>query len=182
MSSKYITRINYFKQLAQWDPNIKHGWAETVDGETYNRNSFIETSSDQDSLNSNVFSGPFHYPFVVQKGFTGSLSGTGDDLRNQYQNTLQFLTKAVQSDQEPTKEQAIRNAKEQMLVVLKMWLNKLYADVQEGCTGDFKKIDFATVRFFDIGPISDEFYGWELSFSDDEPANDIIDTVLNYFD
>jgi hypothetical protein len=179
--SKYITRTAYFLQLAQRDPNIKHGVSETVEGETYQRNSFVEVASDQDSLNADMING-LHFPFVVQKGFSGSLTDGGGDIRNQYQNTLQFLTKAIPTDAVPTKEAAIKNAKEQMLIILKKWLNKFYAEVEQGCTGDFKKIDFATVRFFDVGPISDEFYGWELSFADDEPAHDVIDTDPDYFD
>jgi hypothetical protein len=178
--SKYITRTAYFLELAQRDPNIKHGVNETKEGETYPRKSFIQVATDQDSLSAEMING-LHVPFIVQKGFSGSLTDTNGDLRNQYQNTLQFLTKVITTDQVPTKEQAIKNAKEQMLIILKMWLNKFYADVDQGCTGDFRKIDFASVRFFDVGPISDDFFGWELSFSDDEPAHDVIDTVENYF-
>lgn len=178
--SKYITRTAYFLQLAQMDPSIKHGVTETVEGETYQRNSFIEVASDQDTLSAEMINS-LNFPFAVQKGFGGSLTDSGGDIRNQYQNTLQFLTKAITSDQVPTKEQAIKNAKEQMLIILKKWLNKLHADVLKGCTGDFKKIDFSTVRFYDIGPISDAFYGWELSFTDDEPANDVVDEDDEYF-
>jgi hypothetical protein len=179
--SKFTTRTEYFAALAVADPSIKHTATITVDSEQQVRKSFIAVSDDQSTLSSDMIN-CLHYPFVVQKGFTGSLTDSGGDLRNQYQNTLQFLTKAITSDQVPTKEQAIKNAKEQMMIILKKWLNRFYADMMEGCTGDFKKIDFASVRFFDVGPISDDFFGWELSFADDEPAHDIIDTDLNYFD
>ena len=62
-----------------------------------------------------------------------------------------------------------------------IWLNKIHAEVREGCIGDIKKMDYASVRIADLGPISDDFYGWELSFSDDEPAHDIVDEDEDYF-
>lgn len=178
--SKYTSRTAYFLALAIADPFIQHTAAITIDAEAQVRNSFIEVATDQDTLNSDMING-LHYPFVVQAGFTASISDASGDIRNQYQNRLQFLTKAVTSDQVPTKEEAIKNAKELTINILNKWLNKIYADVSEGCTGDFKKIDFSSIRYFDIGPISDDFYGWELSFSDDEPAHNIVDTDTDYW-
>lgn len=178
--SKYISRTAYFEALAVADPTIQHTATITVDGEAVVRNSFIQVSSDQDTLNADMING-LHYPFVVQAGFTAGLTDRDLDIRNQYQNRLQFLTKAVTSDGVPTKEAAIKNAKEQMYIILKKWLNKIHAEVREGCIGDIKKMDYASVRIADLGPISDDFYGWELSFADDEPAHDIVDEDEDYF-
>lgn len=178
--SKYSTRTAYFASLAIADPTIKHMYTSVVDGESQERNSFIEVSANQDTLNADMING-LHYPFVVQSGFTGGLSDRDGDIRNQYQNRLQFLTKAVTTDSVLTKEAAIKAAKNQMYIILKKWLNRIYADVREGCIIDIKKMDYSSVRFFDIGPISDDFYGWELSFTDDEPAHDVIDEDEDYF-
>lgn len=178
--SKYTSRTDYFKSLAIADPYIQHTATVSVDGEPQVRKSFIEVSSDQDALNSSMIN-TLHFPFVVQSGFSGGLTESNMDIRNQYQNRLQFLTKAVISDAVPTNEQAIKNAKDLMYVICKKWLNKIYSDVTEGCIGDIKKMDYSSVRFSDIGPISDGFYGWELSFTDDEPAHDVIDTDEEYF-
>ncbi len=178
--TKYSTRIAYLESLAVLDPNIKHTAVIVVDGENQTRKSFIQVSADVDALNADMING-LHWPFVVQAGFTGALTDGNLDVRNQYQNRLQFLTKAITNDAVPTKEVAIKNAKELTLLILKKWINKMYADVYNGCTGDFKKIDFASVRYSDLGPVSDDFYGWELSFSDDEPAHDVIDEDDEYF-
>ena len=178
--TKYITRTAYLEALAIADPNIKHTATVAVDGENQVRKSFIQVSADQDGLNADMISG-LHWPFVVQNGFSGSLTEREYDVRNQYQNRIQFLTKAVVSDAVPIKEQAIKNAKELCLFILKKWLNKFYADMELGCTGDIHKIDISSVRFSDVGPISDDFYGWELSFTDDEPAHDVIDADADYF-
>lgn len=180
MSSKYTTRTAFFESLAVADPTIKHTTTIAVDGENQVRNSFIQVSSDQDTLNADMING-LHWPFVVQAGFTAGLTDRDGDIRNQYQNRLQFLTKAVTSDAVPTKEAAIKNAKEQMYVILKKWLNRIYADVRDGCIIDIKKMDYASVRIADLGPISDDFYGWELSFTDDEPAHDVVDEDEDYF-
>lgn len=178
--SKYITRTAFFEALAIADPTIQHTASITVEGEAQVRNSFIQVSADQDTLNADMING-LHYPFVVQAGFTGGLTDRDGDIRNQYQNRLHFLTKAVTTDAVPTKEQAIKNAKEQMYIILKKWLNRIYTDVREGCIIDIKKMDYASVRFNDVGPISDDFYGWELSFTDDEPAHDVVDEDADYF-
>lgn len=178
--TKYITRTAYFETLAIKDPLIKHTANVSVEGESQVRNSFIQISADQDGLNSDMISG-LHWPFVIQSGFTGSVTERNFDIRNQYQNRLQFLTKVVITDAIPTKAQAIKNAKEQCLFILKKWLNRIYSDIEKGCAGDIRKIELSSVIFYDLGPISDDFYGWQLSFADDEPANDVIDADDEYF-
>lgn len=180
--SIYKTRKEYFSALAVADPNIKHTAAYTdTDGVAHVRNSFIELSAEQDALSADMING-LSYPFVVQAGFTGGLTDRDDDIRNRFYNKLQFLTKIITTDEQPSKQAAIDDAKDLTYQIMKAWLNKMRNDVAyDSCNTTFKKIDFNTVSWQDLGPVSDQFYGWELSFTDDMPAHDVIDYNVAYW-
>jgi hypothetical protein len=178
--SKYSSRTNYFKALAIADPHIQHTASITVDGEAQTRNSFIQVAADQDTLNADTVNS-LHYPFFVQIGFNGGLSDRDGDIRNRNSNRVQFLTKAAPTDASPLMEDAIQAAKDLTYTIMKAWLNKMMYDSQNDCPAEFKRIEFNGISWQDIGPILDNFYGWELTFTDDDPAHDVTDYQPDYW-
>jgi len=171
----FTARTNYFKALAIADPHVQHTAAFTIDGDATTRMSFIEISAEQDALNAAVCN-KLQYPFVVQCGFTGGLTDRDGDIRNRYYNQLQFLTKAAVTDELPEMQDAILAAKEQTYLIMKAWLNKLFYDMENNsCEVPLKRIDANGISWKEMGPVADNFFGWELSFTDDEPALDVID-------
>jgi len=178
--SKYTTRTTYFKNLAIADPNIQHTASITVDGEAQTRKSFIQVAADQDTLNADTVN-QLHSPFVVQIGFNGAISDRDGDIRNRNSNRLQFLAKASPSDSNPLMEDAILDAKDLTYDIMKHWLNKMMYDSQNDCPSEFRRIEFNGISWQDIGPIADGFFGWELTFTDDEPAHDVTDYEQAYW-
>lgn len=178
--SKFTSRTDYFKALAIADPHIQHEAVINVDGESQTRKSFVQVAADQDTLNADTVNG-LNYPFFAQIGFNGSLSDRDGDIRNRYSNRIQFLTKATPTDASPLMEDAIKAAKELTYSIMKHWLNRMMYDNQNDCPAEFVRIEFNGISWIDIGPIADNFYGWEVSFTDDEPAKDVIDYQPAYW-
>lgn len=170
--NKYTARKNYFKALAISHAIIQHEATITEEGETRARVSFIQVAAEQDSLSANMING-LDLPVLVQMGFSGGLADRDGDIRNRYQNRIQILDKAVVSDTYPTIEEATDQVYAKTYDILKQILSKMYHDMEYGCPAPFK-LDFNGFAWNMVGPILDNFYGWELSFSDDEHANDIL--------
>jgi hypothetical protein len=178
MSNKYTARRNYFLELAGNDSSLLNNWDITEDGITRKRKSFIQVSADVDSLNAGVING-LDFPFVIQSAFSGSLSDQNGDIRNRYQNRLQFLTKGFSQAGLVELEDAIHYAYDITYSIMKKWMARFYDDQQTLCPCPFN-LDFSSFSWAMIGPIADQFYGWELQFSDDERAEDIINGSVGF--
>jgi hypothetical protein len=170
--TKYTTRKNYFYQLAQIDPALYHGSDITEDGVVRDKKTFIQVADEQDSLNAGVVN-RLDFPFVAQIGFNGSLTEPSGNIRTRYQNRLQFLSKAITDDTNIVLEYAKDAAYELTYQIMQNWIQRFYFDMGNLCPCPFK-LDFNSFSWVMIGPIADQFYGWELQFSDDEPNNEIL--------
>jgi hypothetical protein len=108
---------------------------------------------------------------MVVLDLKGKLNDKGGSIRRQWNNVLWFLHKDKEGVSESAKKVNAYDVSEQAMnqVISKMW--NQYED--EGSCGPFKDLDINAFSFEMTGRVSDDLYGWRLSFPDEGSASDI---------
>ena len=176
----YTDRKNYFKTLAQADPNIKHGANDVIDGQNIVRNSFIGQAIDKDSISANYMNG-MHFPAAVFSDFKiGFVSR--DVLMERKSAAIRILGKINVSNPADVREDLIEDTKDETLQIAKMWVNKLYNDINENPCAGIRGIDTTSIMINELpAQLDGTVYGWEIMFSDQQVAKDIIQYNTEYW-
>jgi hypothetical protein len=179
--SIYTDRKNYFKALAETDPSIRHGKFDVIDGENKLRVSFIPQAIDKDSQGANYANG-MSFPAAVFSDFSLRFNDRSSVLMERATNSVRILGKLNDQDAEKTLEQKIEQTLSDTLDIAKKWVNRVFNDVNENvCTG-IRGIDVSSINILEIpAQLDGTVYGWEITFTDEHVAKDILQYDAAYW-
>ncbi len=151
----------YLKSLAEKNKAIAHNDAT--------HQAFI-TIEEEEALGAAISKG-LHFPCLVMVDATGRLSDKGGRIRTVWQNSVYFLARVNTHATELQNKQAAYEAAE---TIMREFISFFYNEIEEeGSCGPFADIDLNTFRWRKTGKVSDNAYGFALTFSDEYKATDI---------
>ncbi|MGN6293759.1 MAG: hypothetical protein ACTHMV_13530 [Chitinophagaceae bacterium] len=113
-----------------------------------------------------------HFPCMVFAGFSGRFTSNDRSVSKRLVTTeLFFLHKA-----DPTNMNDIETAYDISFDVMQQLISRMFNDFEEnGSCSPFDNLDLSRFNFSPVGPIGPGLYGWQLLFSDEKFAKDILD-------
>lgn len=178
--SKYLTRVQYFEALAVSDPNIQHTAAYTEDGSAKTRKSFIREAMNDDGLSASIVS-ELNFPVCIFSDFSIKLDDNVGEINERIPVRLIFLHRVMVTDNQPLQSVAAEQAKDHALMIATKWINKIYHDLEEGISDVLRGIDMNSVSIDEYPTPGENIFGWQLSFSTQRVAAEIIEYDSNYW-
>lgn len=178
--SKYLTRVEYFEAMSVSDPNIRHTANYTEDGETKVRKSFVREAMNEDGLPASIISS-INFPACVFTDFKMAYNDNVGEINERIPVRLIFLHRVLVTDNQPITSIAAEQAKDHALMIATKWLSKIYHDLEEGISDVLRGIDINSVSIDEYPTPGENIYGWQLSFSTQRVAADIIDFDSDYW-
>lgn len=163
----FNTRIEYFEGLASENKLIGNG-QPVSEGSEELRISFISIE-DEEGLAAAV-ANSIHFPCVVMLDLSGRFLDKESSIRREWNNVLWFLHNGTGETESEQKKSSYDTAE----TAMNEFISKMFDQMQEdGTCGPFKFLDMNRFSFQMTGRISDNLFGWKLSFSDENSASDI---------
>jgi hypothetical protein len=168
MSTIYQTRTDFFETMAKRNKLIAH----EVDGKF----SFCRIN-DEEEYDAAISANPnIGYPLLIHQDFSIALKGLENvTLDKRIMNVFTILTKATDA----TRANMIQAAKDSALQVVWQCLsyirnnNSIDTDATP-CASVFENIDWDSCKILAVGPVNNNWYGWEVIFWDESRAEEVV--------
>lgn len=166
----FKTKEDYLKNLCINHPDVAH--TKLVDG--IPRNSFFRINNDEELIAATI--SHIDYPAVANVSLRGRITDKDNalvDIRHLFSNSWMFLQHVSQvalgvSD-------AVQECYDQTFMIMEDFIKAMKDDFEtNGHCGVFENFDLNKINYVMIGPISQNEYGWQLFFDDQQKATRLL--------